>query len=283
MKSSDDMAPAVDASNRQRNQSDLNTNIIQISSPSHREYKKLKIVCLADTHSQVVPIPPGDVLIFAGDLSKSGKSSEIQEAIIWIASQPHQYKIVIGGNADLALDGCCSGSPESFEWEDIIYLNRRSVSLYFPSKDDHQHIINVYGDPCVPRCGPNGQEAFQYEIGEDYWLATVPPETDILVTHTPPKSILDVWGGVEEGCPSLLREIQKRRPMLHVFGHVHPAYGVMRLKWLEVEDEASPRRISASEAHNSEIDGVKETIFVNAACASADGTYMANEPVIIEM
>lgn len=283
MKSSDGTASVNDASHCESNNSELNTSILQQSSSPHPEHQKLKIVCLADTHSQIVPIPPGDVLIFGGDLSKSGKLSEIQETITWISSQPHHYKIVIGGNADLALDESCEGSPESFEWKDITYLNRRSVSLYFPHKDEHSRILNVYGDPYVPRCGPNGEEAFQYEIGEDYWLDAVPPETDILVTHTPPKSILDIWDGVEEGCSSLLREVQRRRLLLHVFGHVHPAHGVRRLKWSEDEDNTLSGRNSVSGTQSSGRCDFRETIFVNAACASADGTYMANEPVLIEI
>lgn len=281
MNSIDSTASTDDDNTYRDNQSDLHTIVHQQSSSYHSQLPKLKIVCLADTHSQVVPIPPGDVLIFAGDLSKSGKLSEIQEAIAWIASQPHQYKIVIGGNADLALDECCSGSPASFEWEDIIYLNRRPVSLYFPNDDEHKRLLSVYGDPYVPRCGPDGEEAFQYEVGEDYWLDSVPPHTDILVTHTPPKSILDIWDGVEEGCPSLLKEVQRKRPALHVFGHVHPAYGVKHLNWLEDEDRATSS--SVSDAHVSESNIFRETVFVNAACASADGTYTANKPVVIEI
>lgn len=43
------------------------------------------------------------------------------------------------------------------------------------------------------------------------------PQTDILITHGPPKNHLDL--GL--GCPHLLREVWRVKPRLHVFGHIH--------------------------------------------------------------
>lgn len=69
-----------------------------------RRSRPISIVCIADTHSQQLPIPRGDVLIHAGDLTRSGKVSELRDAIAWLHAQLHAHKIVIAGNADLPLD-----------------------------------------------------------------------------------------------------------------------------------------------------------------------------------
>ena len=56
--------------------------------------------------------------------------------------------------------------------------------------------------------------------------AGIPAGTDIIVTHSPPAGILD--GPDQSGCAELLAAIKRVRPRLHVFGHVHSGYGVLR-------------------------------------------------------
>lgn len=48
--------------------------------------------------------PLGDVLLHAGGMSRFGTFAEIQAQISWLASQPHQHKVIIAGNHDLLLD-----------------------------------------------------------------------------------------------------------------------------------------------------------------------------------
>ncbi|HUA15718.1 MAG TPA: metallophosphoesterase [Verrucomicrobiae bacterium] len=62
----------------------------------------MKIVLISDTHGlhNSIPIPNGDVLIHAGDLSPSGTDREISDAARWLGSLPHRHKIAIAGNHD---------------------------------------------------------------------------------------------------------------------------------------------------------------------------------------
>jgi Icc-related predicted phosphoesterase len=56
------------------------------------------------------------------------------------------------------------------------------------------------------------------------------PSCDVLVTHGPPHRVLDAATRsrrVEHvGCPILARRVQLLQPKLHLYGHIHPAYGV---------------------------------------------------------
>ena len=63
---------------------------------------KVKIVCISDTHNTQPEVPPGDILIHAGDLSQSGSIEEIQAQLDWLKAQPHEHKVFIAGNHDLA-------------------------------------------------------------------------------------------------------------------------------------------------------------------------------------
>ena len=57
----------------------------------------------------------------------------------------------------------------------------------------------------------------------------IPDDTDILLTHTPPHSILDkTRKGVLAGCKVLKNVLDSGRLKslrLHVFGHIHEGYG----------------------------------------------------------
>jgi Icc-related predicted phosphoesterase len=58
----------------------------------------------------------------------------------------------------------------------------------------------------------------------------IPQGIDILLTHGPPFGILDrVQAGDRVGCEDLLRHVERVRPAIHCFGHIHEAYGFRKL------------------------------------------------------
>jgi len=193
----------------------------------------IRIVCISDTHClKAAHIPDGDLLIHAGDLTNAGTPSELQAQIDWLNSLPHEHKVVIAGNHDTWLDPRSRQtlSPEDrdgkVDWKDLYYLQHSGVTLEFYSG---RRELKVYGAPQIPACG--GEEfAFQYPRGHDAWSETVPEDTDILVTHTPPKHHLDL--PVALGCEHLLNEVWGVQPLVHIFGHVH-AGKTDTLGWLK--------------------------------------------------
>lgn len=68
--------------------------------------KATQIVCISDTHSQYgFILPAGDILVHAGDFSKSGVHHEMEEFIKWMKSlDQFRLKIFIAGNHERTLD-----------------------------------------------------------------------------------------------------------------------------------------------------------------------------------
>lgn len=57
-------------------------------------------------------------------------------------------------------------------------------------------------------------------------------DSDIVVTHTPPKNHCDTARkDGRSGCEVLLQALHRVRPMLSIFGHIHEARGVERVRW----------------------------------------------------
>lgn len=71
--------------------------------PPHPGSLWTRFVCLSDTHSETFQVPPGDVLLHSGDLSKLGTYDQSKITIDWLRSLPHPVKIIIAGNHDLPL------------------------------------------------------------------------------------------------------------------------------------------------------------------------------------
>jgi 3',5'-cyclic AMP phosphodiesterase CpdA len=181
------------------------------------------IVCTSDTHNSQPRIPAGDVLIHAGDLTQTGTAKELQAQLDWLNSQPHRYKIVIAGNHDVLLDGAkarefkmADADREALRWGSLIYLERSATTIRFPAKEVE---FTVFGDPRTQR---HGNWAFQYEKGTNAFSHQVDSDADILVTHSPPRFHLDVanWGD-----ESLMHELWRVQPKLHVVGHIHAGHG----------------------------------------------------------
>lgn len=214
----------------------------------------IRVVCISDTHNLIVEdVPPGDLLIHAGDLTVDGSVTELQRQIDWLDSLPHTEVVVISGNHDTYLDPRTRPSLSdaqragTLDWKRLHYLQHRKLSLNIDiesatteadgdttpllAEGQRQRRIRIYGAPQIPACGPMSEHAFQYPRGQDAWSETVPEDVDILITHTPPKHHLDLSLPHALGCEHLLAEVTRVKPRLHVFGHVHWGAGQTVVWW----------------------------------------------------
>ena len=196
--------------------------------------QRIRFLCISDTHCrQPANLPDADVFIHAGDLTNEGSLKQIQDQVDWVVRLPYKHKILIAGNHDSYFDPRSRRAEDEgrkIEWRgrehDIHYLQHSSVTIQLPEQGNRR--LKIYGAPQIPACG-GSDFAFQYQRGRDAWSDTIPLDTDILVTHSPPRHHLDLPRGM--GCEWLLKELWRVKPRLHVFGHVHCGYGQERAFW----------------------------------------------------
>jgi calcineurin-like phosphoesterase family protein len=100
---------------------------------SKHQPDKIQIVCISDTHNthdSQPPVPNGDILIHAGDLTVSGTKHELDNVLSWLESQPHPHKFFIGGNHDT----CLAVTPDihgyiSSTYPSLTYLQESSTHV----------------------------------------------------------------------------------------------------------------------------------------------------------
>jgi len=186
----------------------------------------MKITFISDTHTKhsQLNLPGGDILIHAGDLMNSGyNQGDIYSFLDWFSSQPYTHKIFIAGNHDRMFEY----KPEfvrnllkDSEYDEVTYLEDEEIII---------DGVKIYGSPWqpefydwafnLPRCGKELEEKW----------SNIPEDTDILVTHGPPQGYLDMSGAPYNepnlGCELLRVRVDKIKPKIHTFGHIHGGSG----------------------------------------------------------
>ena len=176
----------------------------------------VRLVLLSDTHGlhDEITVPPGDILVHAGDVTPSGSLPQLQDFNEWLATLPHPKKLVIAGNHDW----CFQQAPDEARamLTNATYLEDEKIEVAG---------IRFYGSPWQPWFM---DWAFNLPRGEalaEKWAA-IPADTDVLITHGPPMGILDeTMRGAHVGCEALADAVRRVAPKLHVFGHIHEGFG----------------------------------------------------------
>lgn len=187
----------------------------------------LRIVVVSDTHGFEEQLsspedqgilPEGDVLLHLGDFAlDNGPVKEyIRKFDSWLTRQPHPIKIVVRGNHD----------PRRLHFSHATYLTR----------------------PVPLKIG--GYSFFFVPFGSRLTSRALPRTCDVVVSHVPPKGLLDrTYSGASVGCHKLRRAVERMKggpPSLWLCGHIHEARGSLRHIFL----------------------GDKETMVINAANAN---------------
>ena len=85
--------------------------------------------------------------------------------------------------------------------------------------------LKIWGSPISPSFGEGW--AFNRKRDKLYNLwQTIPEDTDIVITHGPPKGVLDLaYNGAGElefcGCNALKNRILEIQPLILMYGHIH--------------------------------------------------------------
>jgi len=86
--------------------------------------------------------------------------------------------------------------------------------------------VKFYGSPWQPWFY---DWAFNLERGAEIRAKwdLIPEVIDVLITHGPPFGIGDLTArGDKAGCQDLLEVLERIKPRVHIFGHIHEGYGI---------------------------------------------------------
>lgn len=175
----------------------------------------MRLVFISDTHNchNEIEIPGGDVLIHCGDALIGGSKSEREDFVQWWNKQPHKHKLFTAGNHDIC-------------WQTQAYWANQDL------QNLHEHYFTIDGIKfyCASWSVQYGDWAYMLpeRLLKHEW-PKIPSDTDVLITHGPPYRILDFnYAGNPCGSESLREEVLNRiKPKIHAFGHVHESYGAL--------------------------------------------------------
>lgn len=210
-----------------------------------------KITFISDTHTLHKKLTGdligGDIIIHSGDISSMGYEHEIREFCKWFSKLDYTHKIFIAGNHDWGFqDNKEKVSEIVNSYEGITYLEDSEIII---------DGIKIYGSPWQPEFCNWAFNLARGEAIKNKW-DLIPIDTDILITHGPPKGILDYvsQSKFNAGCEELYKRVFEVKPKINVFGHIHQSYG------------------------NKTIDDIE---FINASVLD-ERYYCSNKPINIE-
>lgn len=190
----------------------------------------IQITVISDTHNRhsSLNIPTeGDVIVHCGDATSMGSLHEIETFLEWFSSLNYKKHIMIPGNHDWGFETQSEKAIEQCKKYGVVLLNDSSYTYQG---------IKFWGSPVQPEFG---DWAFNRAIGlntghfkhphiQEHWKL-IPPDTDVLITHGPPRNILDMTARnfTNVGCPYLAAKILEVKPKLCLFGHIHEGRGIL--------------------------------------------------------
>lgn len=261
----------------------------------------MKIVCLSDSHAMERAldglVPSGDVLVHAGDYAggagiKSGRGNKngkkrSRSLDKWLATMPHPVKVVVRGNHDPIM-------PE-FECSDALHYH--SSGEVVVEKREDGSVIAVSGGDTAP--SPFRKRV---RVGiSPYGSRAVPAACDIMVSHSPPRGVLDATlskrkdarglplAGKPAGSTELLEAASKQwrapraqgngkegeegvpePPVAWLVGHIHESYGA--------------RHFAPWHRDIYKLEGDDGILCINAACANpGPASTLQNLPTVINV
>ena len=170
----------------------------------------MKILHLSDTHGchrRLRDLPEADVVIHSGDFTMNGSEAEAIDFMNWFCDLPYRYKIFICGNHD---DCLYEASIDGLD-DNVNYLCNSGIEI---------EGLKFYGVPMFMEDCITDRQSRNY--------ASIPNDTEVLITHSPAYGILDFDDDINYGSEEILEII----PILHnfkthLFGHIHARNGIM--------------------------------------------------------
>lgn len=182
----------------------------------------MRIWHISDTHSfhGLLKVPENvDMVIHSGDCSNPKSpylnQFEVLNFIEWYASLDIKYKIFVAGNHDTSIERRLV-TPADFVAKGIIYLENSFTQI---------EGLTIWGTPVTPEFGTGWAWNRKRDKMHKVW-DSMPIDTDIMISHGPPKGILDLSRNRQHelefcGCSNMKKKVLQLQPKLCLFGHIH--------------------------------------------------------------
>lgn len=187
-------------------------------------------------------LPEGDVLIHCGDFAPgpiwpNGESVRPDEAQVrfdsWLAVQPHPLKVVVRGNHD--------PRHALFPRSGAVYATSpRALELEVRGRPLRLALVPFERRPRGKNAGARKRRA-KAGLGGAFSL----PAGEVLISHVPPRGVLDRCSSGDLGGCSVLRALVERaeeKPRLWLCGHIHEGRGAVRHRFEPPGAYAPPAR-----------------------------------------
>lgn len=223
----------------------------------------IDITVISDLHEkhQDVYLPPGDLLLITGDMTNEGTYKEMDLLLDYLNEHSYKFRqiIAIAGNHDLTFhEEYYKNNYKRFNHDPPCdpkkikkYFDPNNKMFYLEDSKHQYEDLKIWGTPWITYW-----DEWAFSSKDETYLETkfskIPDQVDILMSHSPPFGVLDLFPEttknnnkelVNIGSRSLKKRVDQVKPKLHVFGHAHYSAG-----W---------------EERNG-------TLFVNAACLTVD-------------
>ncbi|PWY93252.1 Metallo-dependent phosphatase [Aspergillus sclerotioniger CBS 115572] len=222
---------------------------------------KTRFLILSDTHGMDIPTeyidqPDIDVAIHCGDLT--AELHEYHSAIQLLQTIHAPLKLVIAGNHDISLDEPCFRQKVADARS--LDIDPRQIRAEF---GDYGQARALFDETAGISFLDEGTHRFALANGasltsQGHEFAIPNSSVDVVLTHGPPRGILDIASsGSRTGCHCLFEAIAWSRPRLHCFGHIHEAWGAKLVTWRKT--------LSETPNHFADIDHGKSSVVATLA------------------
>jgi Icc-related predicted phosphoesterase len=200
----------------------------------------LRVHCLSDTHGfyQDLQLPACDLLVISGDVLKTklGPGARVDDAHMqyqecaehfypWLSKQSFDHCVFIWGNHDFI------GEQYDFSQETlpdrVHFLQDSLITLVIKGQT-----LRIFGTPWTPwffDWAFNAPEDENFLSAEPFLTSKwdlCPNDVDVLLCHGPPRGFGDkTTSGDIAGSFAFKRAIERIKPKLCVFGHIHEQAG----------------------------------------------------------
>jgi len=196
----------------------------------------MKIWHFSDTHTYhgLLNVPEDiDIAIFSGDCSNPRdiytNEQQVLNFLCWYGMNVKaKHRIFVAGNHDTSIERKLV-NRDKFKEHRVTYLENESVEI---------EGLKIWGSPITPTFGIGWSFNKKRDKLHDLWQ-TIPDNTDIIISHGPPKGCLDLsfdqTGKLEFcGCEALRKRCLQINPKLVCFGHIHSMEGATNAGFMKL-------------------------------------------------